>query len=66
MSECPKCGAELTVERSTMTGRTIYEYDCPSCGYSETEDAGTAVWKAMADAREAAEGPAPAVVLPNY
>jgi hypothetical protein len=50
---CTKCGALMDqTDKNTMTGRVIREYACRSCGHSDWEDDGVALWKVLHDARE--------------
>ena len=39
-------------DKNTMTGRVIREYECRTCGHSDWEDDGVALWKVLHDARE--------------
>jgi hypothetical protein len=50
---CTKCGALMDqTDKNTMTGRVIREYECRTCGHSDWEDDGVALWKVLHDARE--------------
>jgi hypothetical protein len=51
-AKCPLCGSPILSDRSTVTGRDVREYDCPNCGWGEIEDRGTALWKAMSEAKD--------------
>ena len=43
---CLRCGATMREsEKSSATGRTIREFTCPQCGFSEQEEDGIALWK---------------------
>ena len=53
---CPKCGGELYLEdKNTFSGRDIREYACRSCGHTDWEVQGPALWKILHDDREEAE-----------
>jgi hypothetical protein len=50
---CTKCGAAMDqTDKSTFTGREIREYACRSCGHTDWEDCGTALWQILHDDRE--------------
>lgn len=49
---CAVCGAEMAVEKRTLTGREIREYSCPKCGHSEIEDCGEALWQIVHKTQE--------------
>jgi DNA-directed RNA polymerase subunit M/transcription elongation factor TFIIS len=50
---CTKCSALMDqTDKNTMTGRVIREYECRTCGHTDWEDDGVALWKVMHDARE--------------
>jgi hypothetical protein len=36
-------------DKNTFTGREIREYLCRSCGHSDWEDCGTALWQVLHD-----------------
>lgn len=58
---CTKCGAQMhQTDKNTMTGRVIREYECRTCGHSDWEDDGVALWQVMHDAREQDEAEAAA------
>ena len=38
-----------------MSGRERWSYWCPDCKWSKEEEGGVAMWKAISDAKEAAE-----------
>ena len=46
---CPQCGSQLTVDKLTSSGREIRDYDCPTCGWGESEDRGPAMWTMMSE-----------------
>lgn len=51
--QCRKCGAAMSqTGKDTFSGREIREYECRSCGHSDWEDCGPALWQILADARE--------------
>lgn len=50
---CTKCGALMDqIDKNTMSGRVIREYECLTCGHTDWEDDGVALWKVMHDGRE--------------
>jgi DNA-directed RNA polymerase subunit M/transcription elongation factor TFIIS len=50
---CTKCGALMDqTDKDTSSGRVIREYLCRSCGHTDWEDDGVALWKVLHDARE--------------
>jgi predicted nucleic acid-binding Zn-ribbon protein len=50
---CTKCGAVMDqIDKNTMSGRVIREYECRKCGNTDWADEGIALWKVMHDARE--------------
>jgi len=52
---CSKCGEEMRMtEKDTSSGRDIREYLCDSCGHSDWEDNGKALWQILHDDREEA------------
>jgi len=56
---CTQCGAEMDqTDKNTFTGREIRDYECPSCGHTDWEDCGVALWQVMHDAREEDEAQA--------
>jgi hypothetical protein len=58
---CAKCGALMDqTDKNTMTGRVIREYLCRSCGHTDWEDDGVALWQVLHDAREEDEAEAAA------
>jgi hypothetical protein len=63
---CNKCGEPMDqTDKNTMTGRVIREYECRTCGHSDWEDDGVALWKVLHDAREEDEAEAAAQVATN-
>ena len=36
-----------TVDKLTSTGRDIRDFDCPACGWGDSEDRGPALWTMM-------------------
>jgi hypothetical protein len=42
----------MLVERSTMSGDDMRTYRCDRCREEHVVDFGTAVWKALSDARQ--------------
>ena len=49
---CSKCGEAMRMtEKDTSSGRDIREYLCDSCGHSDWEDNGTALWQILHDDR---------------
>lgn len=51
--QCRQCGAAMAqTGKDTFSGREIREYECRSCGHSDWEDTGPALWQILADARE--------------
>jgi hypothetical protein len=58
---CTQCGAEMDqTDKNTMTGRVIREYECRSCGHTDWQDEGVALWQVLHDAREQDEAEAAA------
>jgi cytochrome c551/c552 len=54
--QCVKCGAEMDqTEKDTSSGRDIREYACRSCGHTDWEVLGPALWKILHEDREEAE-----------
>jgi DNA-directed RNA polymerase subunit M/transcription elongation factor TFIIS len=50
---CTKCGAEMhQTDKNTFTGRVIREYECRSCGHTDWQDEGVALWQVLHDAAE--------------
>ena len=50
---CTKCGAVMDqTDKNTFTGREIREYACRSCGHTDWEDCGKALWQILHDDRE--------------
>ena len=50
---CTKCGAEMDqTDKNTFTGRVIREYACRSCGHTDWQDEGVALWQVLHDAAE--------------
>jgi len=48
---CTQCGALMNqTDKNTMTGRVIREYECRTCGHSDWEDDGVALWQVLHDA----------------
>jgi tRNA(Ile2) C34 agmatinyltransferase TiaS len=63
--QCEKCGAEMDqTEKDTSSGRDIREYECRSCGHSDWEDRGKALWQILSDDREEAEAARRAASMP--
>lgn len=63
---CRKCGAEMDqTEKDTSSGRDIREYLCRSCGHSDWEERGPALWQILHDDREAAEAEKAAAAAGN-
>ena len=63
---CTKCGALMDqTDKNTMTGRVIREYACRTCGHSDWEDDGVALWKVLHDAREEDEAERAALAAAN-
>ena len=65
---CTKCGAEMDqTDKNTFTGRVIREYACRSCGHTDWQDEGVALWQVLHDAAEQdrAEAAAPAATDPQ-
>ena len=53
LTQCPKCGREMIrIEKTTFTGDDMRTYRCDHCREEHIVNFGTAVWKAMSDARE--------------
>jgi Zn-finger nucleic acid-binding protein len=53
-TSCPDCNIEMDrIEKTTMTGRDMSEYQCPRCQRTQIVDRGEAIWKILSDAREA-------------
>ncbi len=56
LTSCPKCGEEMTrVDKSTMSGYDMRTYRCDHCREEHIVNFGTALWKALSDARESEE-----------
>jgi hypothetical protein len=56
---CTKCGAAMAeTGKDTFSGREIREYACRSCGHTDWEDCGVALWQVLHDANEAAKAEA--------
>jgi hypothetical protein len=53
------------VEKDTSSGRDIREYVCSSCGYSDWEDTGPALWQILSDYREKSETTKPVKPQPD-
>jgi predicted RNA-binding Zn-ribbon protein involved in translation (DUF1610 family) len=54
---CPKCGgATRFVDKDTMSGRDLREYDCKACGWNHVFDVGLAMWKILSDADKSEPG----------
>ena len=54
--KCPKCGKEMELEeKDTSSGSDMRTYRCGHCRQSHTVDHGTALWKALSDARNSEE-----------
>src|SRR5208337_2118505 len=50
---CAKCGELMDqTDKNTFTGRVIREYECRSCGHTDWEDDGVALWQVLHDAAE--------------
>ncbi|MGB0063054.1 MAG: hypothetical protein WBP85_01295 [Terracidiphilus sp.] len=63
---CTKCGAQMhQTDKNTMTGRVIREYECGTCGHSDWEDDGVALWQVLHDARVQDEAEAAARAAVN-
>jgi transposase-like protein len=53
LTQCPKCGAEMTlVEKTTFSGNDMRTYRCDHCREEHVVDYGVALWKVLSDARE--------------
>ncbi len=62
---CAKCGASMNqTDKNSFSGRVIREYAC-SCGHTDWEDEGVALWQVLHDAREQDEAEAAARVAGN-
>ena len=56
LTACPTCGKEMTlIDKTTFTGDDMRTYRCEPCGQQYIMNFGTALWKALSDAREAEE-----------
>lgn len=54
--KCPKCGKEMELEeKDTSSGSDMRTYRCDHCQESHIVDYGTALWKALSDARKSEE-----------
>ncbi len=48
---CPKCGGPTRrINKDTLSGRDMREYECKACGWNRVFDFGVALWKLMSDA----------------
>ena len=73
---CAKCGELMDqTDKNSFTGRVIREYACRSCGHTDWEDDGIALWQALEDleekheakvAAQAAENAAPSQPDPHH
>lgn len=53
LTDCPKCGKEMVlIDRTTMTGNDMRTYRCDDCHEEHIVNFGTALWKALSDARD--------------
>ncbi|HME57446.1 MAG TPA: hypothetical protein VKF63_03850 [Terracidiphilus sp.] len=53
---CSKCGEPMRMtEKDTSSGRDIREYACDSCGHTDWEVRGPALWQILSDDREEAK-----------
>jgi predicted RNA-binding Zn-ribbon protein involved in translation (DUF1610 family) len=53
LTQCPKCGKEMILmEKTTFSGDDMRTYRCDHCREEHILNLGTALWKALADARE--------------
>jgi len=51
--KCPECGSEMRmVDKSTMSGDDMRTYRCDDCQQDHIVNFGTALWKALSDARK--------------
>lgn len=52
-TKCPDCGQEMIlIDRTTMTGDDMRTYRCDRCQKEHIVNFGTALWKALSDARQ--------------
>ena len=66
MMICTKCGAQMDqTDKNSFTGRVIREYLCRSCGHTDWEDDGVALWQVLHDAAEQDEAEAAARAAEN-
>jgi transposase-like protein len=54
-TKCPKCGGPIETEKDSSSGRAMREYTCHACHWSDYDDEGTALWKAISDLKEKKE-----------
>jgi len=58
---CTQCGALMDqTDKNSFSGRVIREYLCRSCGHTDWEDDGVALWQVLHDARQQDEAEAAA------
>ena len=56
LTACPTCDREMElIDCTTMTGDDMRTYRCEACDEEHIANYGTALWQALADAREEAE-----------
>ena len=56
LTDCPKCGREMTmVDKDTMSGNDMRTYRCEHCNEEHIVNYGTALWKILSDSREDGE-----------
>ena len=53
--KCPRCGGNVSTEKSSMSGEVWREYYCHACGWKKEVNEGTAVWKIISDANQELE-----------
>jgi transposase-like protein len=54
---CPACDREMSlIDRSTMSGDDMRTYRCDDCRQEHIVNFGTALWKALSDARSSDNG----------
>jgi predicted RNA-binding Zn-ribbon protein involved in translation (DUF1610 family) len=54
---CPKCnGPTRRINKDTMSGHDLREYECKACGWNHVFDFGVALWKIMSDAGNSEPG----------
>jgi rubredoxin len=50
---CPQCQGETReIEKTTVTGRELREWQCKACGWTHVFDCGEALWKILSDANK--------------